>query len=148
MHTFSNLVVHLIFGTHQRRPVISAEMRPELRAYLGGLTRQLKGKALTVNAVADHAHMLVSLRATIPVSDAMRMIKANSSRWINQKWRKVKFGWQQGYGAFSVSQSNVPAVREYIENQEEHHQKMSFETEMLTFLKKHGIEYDARYIWA
>ncbi len=148
MHTFTSLLVHLIFATHDRRPTISAEMRPELRAYLGGLARELKGKALAVNGVADHFHMLVSLSATLPVAEAMRMIKANSSRWIHQKWRKPGFGWQAGYAAFSVSQSNVPAVCEYIEDQEEHHRKVSFETELLSYLKKHGIEYDERYLWA
>ena len=92
--------------------------------------------------------MLVSLPATSAVADAMRMIKANSSRWIRQKWPKLKFGWQEGYGAFSVSQSNVPAVREYIEHQEEHHRKVPLETELLSYLKKHGIEYDERYIFS
>ncbi len=92
--------------------------------------------------------MLVSWSATLPIAEAMRRIKANSSPWIHQKWPEPGFGWQAGYAAFRVSQSNVSAVCEYIEDQEEHHRKVSFETELLRYLKKHGMEYDQRYLWA
>ena len=147
-HTFTNLLTHIIFSTKDRAPFIDAELKPELHAYLGGMFREIKGKAYSINGTADHVHLLVSLPPTISLSDAMKMVKANSSRWFSDKWTARKsFGWQIGYGAFSVSKSNVPAVIKYIESQEEHHRKISFKEEFIGFLQKHGIEYDERYIW-
>lgn len=106
------------------------------------------GKALIVNGTADHVHLLIWLPPRLPVSDALRVLKTNSSRWAHENGiTRRAFAWQAGYGAFSVSQSNAPQVIKYIANQEEHHRKASFQEEFLAFLKKHGIEYDKRYLW-
>jgi putative transposase len=147
-HTFTNLLTHIIFSTKDRAPFIAAELKPELHAYLGGMVREIKGKAYSINGTADHVHLLVSLPPTLALSDAMKMVKANSSRWVSDKWSSRKdFSWQIGYAAFSVSKSNVSPVIRYIENQEKHHRKVTFKEEFLEFLSKHGIEYDERYIW-
>lgn len=147
-HTFTNLLTHIIFSTKDRAPIIEVELKPELHAYLGGMVREIKGKAYSINGTIDHVHLLVSLPPTLALSEAMKVIKANSSRWVSGKWSGRKnFGWQTGYGAFSVSRSNVATVIRYIDNQEEHHRKMTFKEEFLEFLSKHGIEYDEHYIW-
>ncbi|MGB7924657.1 MAG: IS200/IS605 family transposase [Pyrinomonadaceae bacterium] len=147
-HTFTNLLTHIIFSTKDRAPYIDAEVKRELLAYLGGMVREVNGKAYAINGTADHVHLLVSLPPTIALSDAMKVVKANSSRWVSEKWVTRKaFGWQTGYGAFSVSRSNVSDVLKYIANQEEHHRKITFKEEFVAFLKKHEINYDERYIW-
>ena len=147
-HTFTNLLTHIIFSTKDRIPCIDAEVKPELLAYMGGIVRELEGKAYSINGTTDHVHLLVSLPPTLALSDALRTIETNSSRWAHEKWaRRRVFGWQTGYGAFSVSKSNVPDVMKYIADQEEHHKKVSFQEEFIAFLKKHEIDYDERYIW-
>ncbi len=129
-------------------PCIKADLKPRLFAYLGGIVRELKGKAFAIGGTNDHAHMLVSLPPSTALSDAVRIIKTNSSGWVHGLGTGYRtFAWQIGYGAFSVSQSNLPAVIKYIETQEEHHRKTSFKEELVAFLKKHAIEYDERYIW-
>ena len=145
--TFTNLLTHLIFSTKNRDPMIVLEIEPELHRYLGGLTRDLKGKAYGINGTFDHVHMLVSLPPVVSISDALRYLKANSSGWVHDKWPSKPFAWQLGYGAFSVSKSNVPEVLRYIARQKEHHRKVTFKEEFLEFLIKYGIEYDERYIW-
>jgi putative transposase len=144
--TFASLLTHVIFSTKNREPLIAREFQTELWAYLGGIVRNLEGKALVINGMADHVHLLVSLPPTVSVSDAVRVIKANSSKWLHQK-RRASFAWQNGYGAFSVSSSAAPEVIEYICRQEEHHRRMTFQEELVAFLKKHQVEYDKRYIW-
>lgn len=144
--TFTNLLTHLVFSTKDREPLIRADMKDELHAYLGGLTRELEGKAYGINGTSDHVHMLVNLPAKVSISDATRFIKANSSGWARDKWKRL-FSWQLGYAAFSVSKSNVPQVLRYITNQETHHNKVAFKQEFLDLLDKHGIAYDERYLW-
>lgn len=147
-HTFTNLLVHMVFSTKGRVSCITTEMQMELYPYLGGLTRKLKGKAYAINGIEDHVHLLASLPPTVSVSDALKFIKANSSGWLGKKFSKRNFvGWQVGYGAFSVSKSAVPDVVDYIQRQKEHHKRFDFKTEFLSLLKKHEIEYDERYIW-
>ena len=146
--TFTSLLVHVIFSTKGRTPSLDDELRPRLFAYMGGIIRELGGVPLIVNGVADHLHELLSLPPTVALADMMRTQKANSSKWVHEQWpRREAFAWQAGYGAFSVSQSNLEAVRTYIANQEEHHQRVTFQEEFLAFLKRHGIAYDERYIW-
>ncbi len=145
--TFTNLLTHLIFSTKQREPFIDPGIRPELYAYMGGLTNELKGKAYGINGDDDHVHMLVSLPPVVSISEALRFIKSNSSGWMHDKWPRKPFAWQPGYGAFSVSKSNVPGVLEYIANQEAHHRRITFQEEYRSFLRKHGIEFDERYLW-
>ena len=147
-HTFTNLLTHIIFSTKDRRLHIDTELQAPLLAYLGAIVRELHGSALTINGTVDHVHLLLRLPATLSLADAMRVIKTNSSRWVHEQWpSRSTFGWQTGYGAFSVSQSNVGAVVRYIAGQEEHHRRVSFQEELITYLRKHGIEYDERYIW-
>lgn len=144
--TFTNLLTHVIFSTKHREPMIRTETRPQLVSYLGGLTRELKGKAYGINGTNDHVHMLISLPPNVCLSDALRFLKANSSGWVNDKWKKA-FAWQLGYGAFSVSKSNIREVVRYIANQESRHRRVGFKTEFVDFLRKHEIDYDERYIW-
>ena len=147
MHSFVNLVSHVIFSTAERRPFIAREMEIELHAYIGALPREFKGRGLSVNGTGDHIHLLVSLPATISMADAVGMIKANSSRWIKERFATRLFAWQRGYAAFSVSQSNVAAVQTYLGGQPAHHRRVSFKDELIAFLKKNKIDYDERYIW-
>ncbi len=134
-HTAGNLVLHLIFSTKDRQPLITAEIRNDLFGYLGGIIREMGGTALIVNGAADYAHMLVRIRPAHAAAEVARVVKTNSSRWAKEKW-KVPFAWQTGYSAFSVSESNVPAVSRYIALQEEHLKKLTFQQEYVAFLKK------------
>ena len=145
-HTVGNVVIHLIFSTKSRQPLITPEMCSDLFAYLGGIVRELRGTALIINGTADHVHMLIRIRPAQSVAEVARIVKTNSSRWAHEKWHSP-FAWQTGYGAFSVSESNVPEVSRYIANQPEHHRKRSFQQEFVAFLKKNKIAYDERYIW-
>jgi len=145
-HTYTNLLTHIVFSTKERLPLITAEIKPELFAYIGGLVKELKGKPIIISGMSDHVHILVSLPPTISIAEAMRFVKANSSKWVTQKFGKP-FEWQKGYGAFSVSRSGAPGVIEYIQNQEEHHRKFDFKTEFISFLRKNEVEYDENYFW-
>jgi putative transposase len=145
--TFTNLLAHLVFSTKDREPLIVPELKPELYAYLGGLTQELKGKSYGINGTSDHVHMLISLPPVVSISKALSFIKSNSSGWVHDRWPRRSFAWQLGYGAFSVSKSNVPGVLKYVRSQEEHHRKITFKEEFIDFLRRHEIEYDERYIW-
>lgn len=148
MSTFSNLLFHIIYSTKYRKPTIRTEWKDDLYGYIGGIVRDQKGTLLKIGGVEDHVHLLVQLSPTIAISDVMRKIKSNSSKWINERSGVTrKFEWQSGYAAFSVSESRMPAVAEYIANQAEHHQTKTFEEEFLAILMKHNIEFDMRYIF-
>ena len=145
-HTSSNILLHFIFSTQGRRPLIKAAFRADLFAYLGGIIREMNGTALIINGISDHVHMLVRIRPVHSAAQIVRVVKANSSRWVHEKW-DAGFAWQTGYGVFSVSESSVAAVTKYIAEQEEHHRKHSFQEEYIAFLKKNKVAYDERYIW-
>jgi len=145
-HTCGNILLHLIFSTRERHPLIETGFRSELFAYLGGIVREMRGTALIINGTADHVHMLVRTRPAQAPAELARVVKTNSSCWVREKW-SPNFGWQTGYGVFSVSESNVAAVMKYIASQEEHHKKHSFQDEFRAFLKKNGIAVDEKYIW-
>jgi len=145
-HTASNIILHLIFSTKGREPLMTPEVRTDLFAYLGGIVRELRGTALIVNGTADHVHMLIRIRPVHAAAEIARVVKTNSSRWVRQKGNR-NFAWQTGYGAFSVSESNVQAVSRYIAEQEQRHKKRSFQEEYVAFLKKNKVAYDERYIW-
>ncbi len=141
-HTFSSLLTHVVFSTHRRAPLLTGDIRGEMHAYLGGIVRELRGSALMVGGTENHVHMLVKLPCDVAIADCMRVVKTNSSRWIHGKWRERRdFAWQTGYGAFSVSESSRARVMEYIRQQEEHHRKMTFEEELISF----RLKYDARF---
>jgi REP element-mobilizing transposase RayT len=147
-HTYASLLTHCIFSTKDRAPHLTKQIAPGAFAYMGGIVRSFGGVPLLINGVADHVHMLVSLPPTIAVAEAMRLVKANSSKWIHEQWPDQRaFGWQNGYGAFSVSRSNQETVLTYIAGQEEHHETVTFQEEFLAFLRRHGIEFDERYVW-
>lgn len=138
---------HILFSTKNREPVIAPSWRPELHAYLGGILRDLGGVALEVGGVMDHVHVLAGLKATHCLADVLRDIKTGSSRWVHDTIRMRSFAWQEGYGAITVSPSDVMRVRRYIARQEEHHRKKTFQDEYKEMLVKCGIPFDERYLW-
>jgi putative transposase len=147
-HTYTNIVIHALFSTKDRRPWINVEMRRELFPYMGGIVNRLGGKSLLVNGVADHVHMLLNQGPDLPLAELVGKVKANSSGWIKKRWPvRSEFAWQPGYAAFSVSSSRVEEVKKYIAAQEEHHRKVSFHEEVLAFLQRNGISYDPRYVF-
>ena len=145
-HTPGNILLHFVFSTQARRPLIKPDFRADLFAYLGGIIREMHATALIINGTADHIHALVRIRPAQSAAEIARVMKANSSKWVRAKWSS-EFAWQTGYGVFSVSESNVAAVTRYIAGQEEHHKKHSFQEELIAFLKKNNVAYDEKYIW-
>jgi putative transposase len=139
---------HCVFSTKERRQHLTPALRERLWPFLGGIARQNDMKAIEIGGVEDHVHILLSLPATMTISKAMQLIKGGSSKWILETFPEHReFAWQQEYGAFSVSVSQLDKTIEYIKGQEAHHRKMTFQEEFLELLKKHRIEYDERYLW-
>jgi REP element-mobilizing transposase RayT len=129
-------------------PDIAADLQPRLFAYFGGILRDLKCVLLAAGGIEDHVHLLVSLSREVSVAQTVREIKANSSRWVHESFpERRSFAWQNGYGAFSVSRSQLESVKAYLANQREHHRKQTFQKEFIALLKKHDIQYDERYLW-
>ena len=148
-HTYTNILIHALFSTKDRQPWLISDIRDEVFSYLGGTVNELGGQSLLVNGPRDHVHMLFVQPRTLSIADLMEKVKANSSGWVKKRWPSMRyFGWQTGYGAFSGSKSHIEPVELYIRTQEEHHRKLSFQEELLAFLKKQGIEYDPRYVFA
>ena len=147
-HTYTNLLTHVIFSTKDRQPLITVALRDDLLSYMGGIVRERGGTLRAAGARPDHVHLLCSLSPTLAIADALRAVKANSSLWAHRDRRLRGFNWQSGYGAFSVSHSQAPAVIRYIRDQEKHHRKITFQEEFVAFLKKNGIAYDERFIWS
>jgi REP element-mobilizing transposase RayT len=146
-HTFTNILVHVIFSTKDRYPLLTPEIRSKLYPYLAGIVANCDGVALASNGPADHIHMLLSLPTTKSLADFVRDLKANSSKWMHEERHRPDFAWQTGYGAFSVSQSLADKVKAYIQSQEAHHRQVSFQEEFIAFLERHEITYDPRFIW-
>ncbi len=141
-------VIHLVFSTKERHPFISKDVRDDLNGYLVGILRQSECHSIIVNAELDHVHILFILSKNRALKDVVRELKAGSSRWLKGKGQFFEnFQWQGGYGAFSVSQSNVPAVVKYIRGQEDHHKKTTFKDELKKLLVKHGVAFDEHYLW-
>ena len=139
---------HCIFSTKERHRLITPELRERLWPFMGGIARQNKMKAVEVGGVEDHVHLLLSLPSTLPISKALQLIKGGSSKWIHETFPEHRlFAWQEEYGAFSVSVSQLDNTIAYIKGQEEHHRRMTFQEEFLVLLKRHHIEYDERYLW-
>ncbi len=139
---------HCVFSTKERRPLITAALAERLWPFLGGIARQNKMKAIEVGGVDDHVHILLSLPATMAISKALQLIKGGSSKWVHETFPEhSSFSWQEKYGAFSVSESRVESIIQYIKGQAEHHRKMTFQEEFVALLKKHRIEYEERYLW-
>ena len=144
-HTYPNLLIHCIFSTKQRRDSIPNDLREKLPAYFVGIGKGHDIPVLCAGGTANHAHLLIALPATVPLAKAMQIFKANSSRWLGE--HGFDFAWQDGYGAFSVSASNVEAVKHYIEHQPEHHGRRSFEDEFVWLLRKSGVAYDPQFVF-
>jgi putative transposase len=141
-HTYVQNLIHVVFSTKERRKIIPTGAQPRLWGYLAGVCKRERVFVHEIGGMEDHAHMLIQLPSTLSLSDAMLEIKTSSSRWMGRN-----FAWQRGFGAFSVSSSNVDAVVRYIRAQEAHHKKMSFDEEFVALLKKHGMEFDPRYVF-
>lgn len=143
MHSFVSCLMHIVFSTKDRRPFITTELQERLWPYLSGIARENKIRAIKVGGVADQVHLLVSLPSTLSVAKAVQLMKGNSSKWIHETFPQLRgFGWQEGYGAFSVGMSGQDATIAYIENQDEHHRRKTFDEELKAILEKHSIEYE------
>jgi REP element-mobilizing transposase RayT len=145
--TLTNILLHITYSTKHRQPLIPDSVLPDLFAYTGGICRDCNSPLLHGGGVADHVHLLVSLNKTLAVSELMQNIKRGSSAWLKQSQGINAFSWQDGYFAFSVSHDHVPAVRAYLDNQAAHHATTDFQAEVLAFLKKYEISFDAKYLW-
>jgi len=147
-HTFTNLLTHIIFSTQDRMPTLDSNLKDRLFPYMGGIFRELGATPLLINGPSDHVHVLAVLSAKHAVSEILNKVKANSSGWVHNTFPDRRtFAWQIGYAAFGVSPSQKKTVLDYIMNQEEHHRKVSFKEESVSFLKKHEIDYDEKYLW-
>jgi|GEM_PF-138864 len=145
-HTHTNLIYHVVFSTQGLLPLIKTECKQELFAYMGALIKEMRGKPILINGMTDHVHILILLPPNVSLSNVIKFIKANSSRWMKQRFGRP-FAWQKGFGAFSVSRSGVSAVSRYIREQEAHHSKMDLRTEYVALLEKNEVEFDERYLW-
>jgi len=142
-----NFLYHVVCATKERRRLISREWELDLFGVIGGIVRGSKGKLIEINGIEDHLHMLIRLGATLAFSDLMRELKSESSGFVRREF-EPRFNWQRRYGAFTVSESAVPAVRRYIRNQKIHHQKQSFEDEYKALLRLNNLEIEDRYLWS
>jgi putative transposase len=145
-HTYVSHLMHVVFSTKERRDMIPAEIQERLWSFIGGIARKNGFKTVAVGGTPNHIHVLISLTSTIPLAKAVQLLKGGSSKWLNENIES-DFEWQQGYGAFSVSISQVPHTIAYINSQSEHHRRRNFDQEFVAFLKKHCIEYDPRYVF-
>lgn len=145
--THTTLHYHLVFSTKDRLPLITDDWRDNLHAYLGGIIKNLGGVPLAIGGIQDHAHLLVGLKPTHRMADVLRDIKQGSSEWAHVSLGKKQFAWQSGYGAYTVSPSNIERVRLYILHQAERHRRKTFQEEYVEMLRAGGIEYDERFLW-
>ena len=146
-HSFANLITHVIFSTKDRRPLLTPDLRADLLAYLGGIVRHIHGKLIDSNAPARSCSLPPVSSALAGGGRSTACDQVQLSLWVHETWHRAAFAWQAGYGAFSVSQSNVPAVVKYIRDQEQHHRRITFQEEFITLLRRHRIAYDERYSW-
>jgi putative transposase len=147
-NTYTQMYVQIVFAVKGRNNLIAEKNRNEVEKYICGIIHNKKSQILAIYCNPDHLHVLIGLHPTIAVSNLTRDIKANSSKFINDKrWVRGKFNWQDGFGAFTYSKSQIDAVAKYIINQQKHHKKQSFKEEYLGILKKLGIEYDEQYLF-
>jgi len=146
-HSFGAIYIQVIFSTRERARSIPEAVQPRLWDYMGGIVRDEGARPVRIGGVEDHTHLLVMLPPVLSVSALLQQVKGGSSRWMNQQNPQKRFEWQEGYGAFSVSASQVPATVRYIDGQREHHRRCDFKAEFISFLKKYGVEYDERYVF-
>ena len=148
-HTYSFLLTHIVFSTKDRIALITEnQMRDRLYSYISAIINKKFGFTKKINGTADHVHVLLDIKTSFSISEIVRVVKSNSSKWINDNFNLVNnFAWQVGYGAFAVSMSNEEKIVQYINNQEKHHEKFSYKEELILLLKRHGIQYDEKYLW-
>jgi REP element-mobilizing transposase RayT len=144
-HTYSHNLVHIVFSTKDRRKLIPAHFQPKLWRYMAGTCQKQKILVHSIGGTEDHIHVLLQIPATLPLAKAVLLVKSNSTRWANQGQEKLV--WQEGYAAFSVSASIAPAVVRYIHSQRLHHQRLNFEGEFVSLLRRHGVAFDARFVF-
>ena len=146
--SLSHILIHLVFSTKERKNIIVEDIREELYAYMGSIIKSTDSTSIIINGTADHVHILFRLSKTHALCEVIEIVKKSSSKWIKSKGRQFQlFQWQGGYGAFSVSESLGDNVKLYIQNQEQHHRKISFKEELQQLLDKHGIKYNSEYLW-
>lgn len=147
--SLAQILVHVVFSTKDRCPYLRDRViRDEMHAYLGGILSNLGCQSIIVGGVEDHVHLLASLSRTCTAADMVKEVKRGSSLWIKSKSADLQeFSWQNGYGIFSIGASQIPVVKEYIANQEQHHQRVSFQDEFRVLLQRYNIEFDERYVW-
>jgi REP element-mobilizing transposase RayT len=147
-NTYSQIYIQVVFAVQGRHSLIEREWKDELYKYITGIVKNNNQKLLAINGVSNHIHILLNIKPNIALSDLVRDIKANSSRFVNEKgFVRGKFSWQEGFGAFSYSISQLDDVIQYIQNQEEHHKETSFKDEYLKYLKRFEIEFDENYVF-
>lgn len=146
--TYSKIYVHVIFAVKGRQNLIAPKWEDEIYSFITGIIRNKAQKLIRINGMPDHLHLLIGIKPDVALSELVRDIKSNSSRFINEKgWIHGKFEWQQGFGAFSLGHSQLPSAINYIENQKVHHKKSTFKEEYLNFLKKYEVEYNPQYLF-
>ena len=146
--SLSNLLSHLVFSTHHRDPSLTPEIRSELFPYFAGALHNKGCPAIRIGGVDDHVHLLFSLSRTVAIADVVKSIKGSSSIWIKEHFGgKRDFAWQSGYGVFSVGQGEIDSAAKYIQSQEEHHRRVTFQEEYRELMKLAGVELDERYAW-
>jgi len=147
-NTYTSLHFHIVFSTKNREPWINTEIEQRAWEYLGGIARTNHLKALQIGGIEDHVHLVVGIRPNMSVSEAVQLLKGSSSKWIHETFPSLAgFAWQDGYGAFTVSKSQLPEVIHYVANQRHHHRVRAFQDEYRALLERHQIEYDERYVW-
>ena len=146
--SLSLVIVHIIFSTKDRAPLLDADARPRLHAFLATVARNAGCEAYRVGGVADHVHLAVRLSRTISIAELVETLKTSSSKWLKTQSPALEaFAWQRGYGCFSVGPTDLQALCEYVDKQEEHHQRRTFQEEFRMFLEKYGVEYNEAYVW-
>jgi len=146
--SLAKIYIHIIFHTKNNYPFIKQDVEQDLYAYIGGIIKNCEGIPLQINGTSDHIHILTCLPRTMALAKFIEEIKRSSSKWIKSFGNNyLKFSWQNGYGAFSVSSNNVEIVKKYILNQKEHHKKTTYREEYLLFLQEYNVDYDEKYIW-
>ncbi|MGA0333603.1 MAG: IS200/IS605 family transposase [Kiritimatiellia bacterium] len=146
--SLSKILLHIVFSTKDRAPCLTTNLRPALHAYMATLARNQGCECYRANGIEDHVHLAIGLARTITVADLVKELKTESNKWLKNEDKTLShFSWQKGYGVFSLGASQLPDLLGYIDNQETHHQKVTFKDEYRIFLKKYEIEYDERYVW-
>ncbi len=147
-HSYVSNLMHCTFSTKDRYPIIDPKLESDLWTYIGGIARRHRMKALAIGGTFDHLHALLSLPSNMSFAKAVQLIKGGSSKWVHDRFPKYnKFEWQEGYGTFSVSASQVKRTIAYVENQKEHHRKRTFQEEFIKLLDKHRVDYDLLYVF-